>query len=429
MHATRSLPVWLAAWMCWQEAAAEGGADLRLWTDNQGRKVEAAFGGLEGSSVMLVMKDGSKVPFALDRLSEVDRDYAKKQPPPAPQTVKRIEPGKRAWPDKVEVPLRTLEKLDLILDEPQNRKYVYRSAAFEFTSQDKLAGSVMREIARTFEATRLLVGGLPWGIVCRPPHPLERYQAALYETREDYINNGGPANSGGVYDSGDMIFKIPFPSLGLKRTGKTWYKDDNYRNDTLVHEITHQMMHDYLPFLPKWIIEGSAEYTEMIPYNAGVFRVGSHKTGIKEHLDEALKSGAAPDLGSVREHVTMTRDRWNELSTDSGSMRRLYLRSVILVYFFNHLDGGGKGARFMDFFEGAHSQVLAVNEFFANPAVKRLPGGRFSYPSDLTPPDMNSDTAPFKHIDKLLAGRDYAKLAGEIVEGYRSIGLKVSASE
>ena len=399
----------------------------RQWTDAQGRKVEAAFGGVEKDAVMLIMKDGKVVPFPLARLSVEDQAFVKAQPMATPAVVTRPPVAQRTWPDKVEVPTRTLEKLDLVVDEPENRKFVYQSAAFEFTSQDKLAGSVMREIARTFEATRLLVSSLPWGIVCEPPEPLERYQAALYETREDYTNNGGPANSGGVYDSGDKIFKIPFPSLGLTLTGKTWYKDESYSNDTLVHEITHQMMHDYLPFLPKWVIEGTAEYAEMLPYKAGTFRVDAHKTGIKEHLSEA--SNGTVDLGSVRQHLTMNREQWDAGSTDPGSMRRLYLKSVVLVYFFNHLDEEGKGRRFMEFFEAVQGEVAALQTFFANPEVKRMPGGRFSYPSNLTPPDMNPATAPFKHLDRLLAGRDFAMLAKAIEAGYRSIGLKVSASE
>ena len=31
------------------------------------------------------------------------------------------------------------------------------------------------------------------------------------------------------------------------------------KNDTLVHEVTHQVMDDYLSFLPTWIVEGTAE--------------------------------------------------------------------------------------------------------------------------------------------------------------------------
>jgi hypothetical protein len=421
----RLLLLCLAAWTA--PLAAQQPAALRTWTDAQGRKVEASFGGLVDTSVQLILKDGKVVPFPLAQLSPNDQAFAKSQPIPSASS--RTPPDKRPWPDKVEVATRTMEKLQLVVDEPQNRKYVYQTDSFEFVSQDKLAGSVMTEIARTFEATRLLVAALPWGVICTPPPPLERYQAALYETREDYINNGGPQNSGGVYDSGDMIFKIPFPSLGLEMRGKTWFKNENYRNDTLVHEITHQMMHDYLRFLPKWVIEGSAEYTEMIPFNAGTFRVGSHKSGLKEHVDQNHRNGGPIDLGSLREHITMNREQWDTRATDSAAMRSLYFRSSLLVYFFNHLDGTGNGARFVDFFENVHGEVQALQTFFANPEVKRFPGGRFTYPSSLKPPDMEPATAPFKHLEKLLGGRSYAQLATDLTEAYRGIGIKVTATE
>ena len=66
----------------------------------------------------------------------------------------------------------------------------------------------------------------------------------------DYIAAGGPENSGGVYMSGDKTFRIPFESLGIKRLGESYTRDVDFSNDTLVHEITHQLMHDYLPFCP-----------------------------------------------------------------------------------------------------------------------------------------------------------------------------------
>ena len=46
-------------------------------------------------------------------------------------------------------------------------------------------------------------------------------------------------------------------------------KDADYKADTLVHELTHQMMHFWLPYLPNWVVEGTAEYTENLPLNAG----------------------------------------------------------------------------------------------------------------------------------------------------------------
>jgi hypothetical protein len=42
---------------------------------------------------------------------------------------------------------------------------------------------------------------------------------------------------------------------------------------------------------------------------------------------------------------------------------------------------------------------------------------------------MEPTTAPFKHLDKLIAGRPYAQLATEITEAYRNIGIKLTATE
>lgn len=407
-------------------------ADLRTWTDSMGRTIQAAFQALEGDNVILRLSSGQTVPYPLTKLSARDQDFARSQiggATPAPGSLTNgTSPAARAWPDSVQVSSRAIE-VAAVAEKPDERKFIYRSEAFEFTSQAKIAVSVMKEVARTFEATRALVSQSPWGIRCVPPEGLERYQAALYETRNDYVAAGGPANSGGVYQSGEKIFRIPFPSLGMEKRGQTWFMNsDSYKNDTLVHEITHQMMHDYLPFLPTWIIEGTAEYTEMLPYNAGKFLAGSHQRGLKGYIDDHAKFGLAPDIGSVQLHMTMNRDAWSAQSASSEKQHMLYFRSLLLVYYFNHLDDDKKGTRFFKFMDAVNAETAAMREFFANPAVKRLDGGRFTYPSSLKPPDLDPSTAPFKHFDILLDGRSYEQLATEIVAGFKTIGMKVSAN-
>lgn len=405
-------------------------AEERQWTDVEGRTVEAEFEGVTGGQVMLKMKDGRVLPFPLEKLGEADRALVEKLqagggPVSAPVTgPPRVPIAQRVWPDVVEVDSRAVEIQAVEENEPL-RNFVYESQAFEFTSQAKLAGSVMKEVARTFEATRELISTLPWGIVCVPPDGQERYRAALYETREDYFRAGGPENSGGVYMSGEKIFKIPFPSLGLDLRGRTYFMDDGYSNGTLVHELTHQMMHDYLPFLPKWIIEGSAEYTELLPYNAGTFRASAHKTELKRHIDDREGRGISADLGSVESHLTMTRDGWTEASAERDGQSTVYFRSVLMVYFFCHMDGEGKGLRFLKFMDAVRDEAEARVRFFADPRVKTFPDGRYSYPREMEPPDMDPDTAPFKHLGILLAGRSYEEIAAEIVAGYKSIGEKI----
>ena len=403
-------------------------AESRQWTDVDGRTVSAEFAGIDGEQVLLRMDDGRELPFPMEKLSAADQDLVKRLQTDGGMAVRpgppRVPIAQRVWPEVVEVDSRAVE-IEAVEESEPLRNFVYESQAFQFTSQAKLAGSVMKEVARTFESTRELVSKLPWGVVCIPPDGQERYLAALYETREDYFRAGGPENSGGVYMSGEKIFKIPFPSLGLERRGRTFFMDDGYSNDTLVHELTHQMMHDYLPFLPKWVIEGTAEYTELLPYNAGTFRAGAHKTEMKRHIDECVARGLPVDVGSVESHLTMTRDGWTEASAQRAGQAMVYFRSVLMVYFFSHLDGDGKGTRFLKFMDAVRDEAESLIRFFADPRVKQFPDGRFSYPEDMEVPDLNPDSAPFKHLDLLLDGRSYEQLAGDVVAGFKSIGEKV----
>ncbi len=402
----------------------------RKWTDLQGRTVDAEFAGLEGDSVLLRMGNGQTVPFPLARLSEEDRAFARAAgggggTPVLAASPQRTPPEKRNWPDTVTVPTRSVE-IRAIEENAAERRYVYQSEAFEFSSQAKLAGSVMTEVARTFEATRSVVDALPWGVVCRPPDGLPRFLAALYETREDYVAAGGPELSGGVYNTAEKTFRIPFASLGLEKRGQTYFKNE-FSNDTLVHEITHQMMHDYLAFLPKWVIEGTAEYVEMLPYRAGIFRADSHKTAMKDAIDEWSRQGFAPVIGDLEAHLTMSREQWENNSSTAERMREMYHKSHLLVYYFCHLDGDRNGARFLRFMEAVHGEVAAMHAFFADPRVKRMDGGRFSYPRDLKPPPFNDQTTMLRHIALLVDDRPYKKIAEEVMEAYRSIGVKVQA--
>lgn len=415
-------------------ATAQNGVALRPWKNTQGQVIQASYVASTADSVTIRMADGKEHTIPLARLSTEDQAFVKSQggtdasprPAAAVAAPARTPVEKRVWPANVEVPARSIE-ITPVEENAAARQFVYRSDGFEFTSQSKLAGSVMKEVARTFEATKSLVAALPWGVVCRPPEGFERYKAALYETRQDYVAAGGPANSGGVYMGATKVFMIPFPSLGLEMRGKTWFKNENYSADTLVHEITHQVMDAYLTFLPKWVIEGTAEYTESLPYKNGNFRVDAHKTGMKDHLEESSRRGLAVEIPGLEEHMTMNRGAWDGIADGSNQgMAQLYFRSWLLVYYFCHLDGDKKGTRFIRFMEAVHGETEALKAFFADPRVKRFPDGRFSYPSDFPPPDIKAESAPFKHLALLLDGRSYEQLATEIRERYKEVGVKIN---
>jgi hypothetical protein len=69
--------------------------------------------------------------------------------------------------------------------------------------------------------------------------------------------------------------------------------------------------------------------------------------------------------------------------------------------------------------------VAELRAFFADPRVKRMEGGRFSYPRDFPPPDRDPATAPFKNLSLLIDERPYPKLVEDIIAGYKDIGIKV----
>jgi hypothetical protein len=407
---------------------------MRVWTAANGQKFQAKLLGIEGANAVFQLANGQTTKVALQLLTPADQTAirgaaanpaAPNTPPPASANGTPAA-KQRTWPAIVELPPNSIE-ITLGEQDAAKRRYVYKSQSFEFVSQDKLAGSVMKEVARTFEATRALVSALPWGIDPKPPADLGFYQAKLFVTREDYFADGGPKNSGGVYFSGDRIFRIPFPSLGLQLQGKTWFKKPDYHGDTLVHEVTHQMMHDFLGFLPKWLIEGSAEYTESLPYNAGRFLAGSHARGLKEYIAKAASQKVlTTEFRPFGEHIAMKRDNWESLSNQQHSQHLLYCQSYVMVYYFCHLDGDGKGTRFLKYFDAIAEARDEWDRFFKNPAVKMNPDGSYTFPSDLPQPKAkHSEEFGIEKLNILFDGRDAAALEKDIREGFKKIGVKL----
>jgi hypothetical protein len=313
-------------------------------------------------------------------------------------------------------------------ENPSIKGYLYRSKSFEFNASEKLAGSVIREIARTFEATRTLTQVLPWGIQPQPPADFGYYRAQLYADRAGYLQDGGLKNSGGAYFPRSKIFKVPFESLGLERRAKTWFKNPEYNSETIVHEVTHQMMDEFLPFLPIWIIEGTAEYTSMLPFQSGAFACSSHERGIKEYVKNYQNRTRSTlfETGSLSELMAMTLQDWHARSdTGAKDQARLYFSSCLLVYFFCHLDGDGRGTAFLQYFDQIRTARDAWVSFLNNPEVRRNADGTISYPSSLTPPSQARSEAYGLEQGTLLRGnRGETQLKKQFSEAFKKIGVR-----
>ncbi|MCB1279603.1 SHD1 domain-containing protein [Prosthecobacter sp.] len=418
-------------------------SEPRSWTNAQGKQIEATFGGIKDGNVTLILTNGQPASVPLTSLSADDQTWVRLNASKAvvsvvdPADAARIPWDKRRMPTEVKEPMLYMN-IKVVKEEPG--ECIYESGHFQFKTSAKLGAILMKDVCRAFESTYELVRLMPWGIVPRPEEGRKKFQAELFATRDQYLASGAPTWSAGVYVRKDKVFRMPFAELGISDTvgaNGAYYRKGEINNDTITHEITHQMMHEYLPYMPVWLIEGLAEYTSNIGYKGGMFSVasdgsafqakqsGSRRRGLLGSRYQAGWIGVKDLWGyttdiSTRNEITSTQvsDRksrngqvFNQLPPSMEQLAGRYRSSHILAYFFVHENGG---KRLMQYFDALHEekkkwpafweQVKAHNAeldklrpaydayraemklFMQKPGVQDLGNGRFSYPKNLAPP-------------------------------------------
>ncbi len=405
---------------------------IRQWSITGGQTFQAAVTGFDGTTAQLRGATGNRGQVVVTKLSEADQQYLA-------DWLKR-QPIKVNMPDVVTADAAHI-KAEVISEDAAAEKYVYRTAHFEFESQGKFNQTLLREVARNFEATYELLKALPWGVEPKPPSG-DHFKARLFKDRQAYMSAGGVANSSGIYRSRDQFFMVPFESIGVKVVGKSYAKDDSFETQTMVHELTHQMMHFWLDYLPQWAVEGTAEYTGVLPLRGGSFRVSAAKTALKdyaEYLKKKTEEGV-PEPYPLEKLFSITNEEWFEILTqDPRASHRLYFTSYMLVYYFMHLDGKGDAQLFTRYFREVGSVRKEVEEYEKSlAAFKKLPGvvvnedGGFRYPSSLTPPKLPEVVATpaaraafqKKTLQILLDGRSEADLMKQIRSAFNKLGIR-----
>jgi hypothetical protein len=405
----------------------------RKWTVQGGTSFDASVVSFDGTTVTFRTPNGSRAQAPLARLSADDGTYL--------ADWQKRQPIKVVMPDLVGVDTAQL-KAEVVSEDPVAEKYVYRTQHFEFESQGKFNQSLLREVGRSFEATYELVKALPWGIEPRPETG-DYFRARLLKDKASYHAAGGPPNSGGVYLGREEKFLVPFENIGVKTVGKSYAKTEDFETHTIVHELTHQMMHASLQLLPQWIVEGTAEYTGILPLKVGRFRVSGAKTGLKDYVDflKTHVAGGVPEPYPLEPLFGITNEQWNSTLAENPQMSaRLYFTSYLLVYYFMHLDGKGDGQNFVRYFrevsaaqkdDERYRRELAA--FKKLPGVETLPDGRYRWRSDLTPPKkpavLSSDAARDEFqkqtLKILLNGRTEAELMKQIRSAYARLAIRV----
>jgi hypothetical protein len=442
-------------------------AETRSWTDAQGNQTQAVLRGFDGGDVLLQNAAGKTLRVPLKNLSADDQGYialnistlidpsaATISTTPVPASVPVM--AKTTWPTMLTAP-DGLTNADYVELQSKPGRHLYRSRRFEYVlhARDKLNPVVMKDVARVFEGTYELLSQSPLGVQAQPVNGY--FHAELYQTMDTYHAAGGPRGSGGVYVRDEKVFKVPLESLGLKLGTNGYTRDDNFELKTLVHEITHMMMHDILPLLPRWLIEGSAEYVECIPYKSGTFRhsdlLGSVQRYNKDRLSGKYRLGGPP-LDFIRNIIRaplvrkegQVRFDWGE--TSPVPQIGFYHSSMLLTYYFMHLDGDGKGTRLLKFLDAVRAEQpkhtafvkqfeayrAAMDEFLKKPEVKKLPDGRFEYPNYLKPPEAPKPPHPDYltanlgqiHMGILLDGRTDAQLQQEASTALQKLGIQAT---
>ncbi len=373
-------------------------AESRTWTSTDGRELNAELVRVEGDSVVVRrVSDWRVFTIPLESLSEADQAYVagleKEASPAGPYVVEGaggFPEGGLVWPDKVEAPGDF--EVEILEENNDTGVYRYRAGHFSYTSDIKLARKVVAEFAEVFEATYNAVRATPldWGIEA----PKDGYTVRLFDQLEGFEMAGGIPGSAGTYSPRDRVILVPMASLGVKKSSTGVTLDSQAGHGTLIHEITHQVQHDWMYRLPVWLIEGFAVYIESVPYKRGIFDFGDLEP------DEALqaKTGATDEftIVSPEKLMTMSGADWNaNFGTDAFALNRQYASAFLLTYYFAHLDGDGRHLwEALRVFEGVE-----------------------------TMPEWNAARKRFDEI--LLAGRTYDELFDDMQRDYRSEGIKL----
>ncbi len=352
------------------------------------------------------------------------------------------------FPPSLAFPSREVTRTVFDKDQSQSGKYIYRSRNFQFTlfGRHPISEQQMEEIGQLFEGTRVLLGRSPFGIQASPVNGY--FHAELYDSPSAYRLAGGPPLSGGVYLSSKKKFLVPIeakrpdPLVSINPAIGEAVMPIEYRKGTLVHEITHMMMHDILQRLPIFIIEGTAEYVEYIPRDNHVFAPQQIMPALRKRVIQYQQKGSGtPEPYHFAKLLKISGDEWHSYIGDSVLRQdSLYFSSFLLVSYFmineparisSMLQACRKDAPGLKVYQFELQRYnQAVAEFKKLPSVKVSSNG-YTYDAHLRHPDLplqplnTANLSESEHLDHLLAGRSPVEVATKVYDWLRNNNIHV----
>lgn len=374
----------------------------RTWTSSDGIPIEGDLVEVEGNVVILRTQRGL-YKVLLNRLSPQDQAHiravmtgthptavAARQNLRTVGNFDTLKPG--AWPTSASLD-RTKLTVDTVTE--ANGTYIYRSPHFEFHSTAKLTPLLVREFCEIFEATFALTKAIPIGL---DPRPREggRYITRLYTSQEEYHQHGGLPGSAGMFrfssqaNGGMGEVHVPLPNLGVNFKGASAVVDRTKSNDTLIHEIAHQMTGRWLPITPVWFSEGLAEFVASQRYHDGRFNLTIADRAVRERVARDIGGdGRQAIMVSPRQLMSVSSAQWNAANAMGANLN--YPSANLLFTYFLRIEGDGKGTRLINY-------------------LKALSSGT---------PEPNA------RAEILMAGKTFDEIEAELAKGWRNRGMLI----
>lgn len=323
--------------------------EVRSWTDQQDRKIEATLLRVEDQTVILKLKDGREVPYPLAKLSAADGQYVQANRPKPSAEIGKALNFDDPWPESVK--FSEDPEINTVEEDAEKKRFVYESANYRYVCDVRLAKSLVKGFAVLFEATHLYCRTLP--LAFDGGTKIDgKYQILLFEKLESYEAAGGPPGTAGVFMGRKNAVLVPLTSLGVRPVGSGYMLDRDKSSATIPHELTHQLSPRayFAEGAVGWFSEGIAEYVATTPYRGGSFNIRGNQKAIIEYVTAyGAKDMGGRALGTEIEMPSMKSFMLQDYASFQEDPQLGYGCGLLITNYFLHLDGDGDGKRIKAF--------------------------------------------------------------------------------
>ncbi len=336
-----------------------GEPEVRVWTNREGVPLRGVMIDLDARTVRVDLYRGPEVTIDRKLLSDADKAYLEEW-----EAIGfGLDVGR--WPSDLR-PMITFAARPLGETKPGN--WVYATPNFEFHCDVELAPSLIKRYSLAFESTLFAVQRLPLNLDPSPSE--ERFVVRLFKNRNDYLRAGGPQGSAGVYVLETSEILVPMASLGVREVGQRVAIDrKRFDAGTLIHEITHQVMHEWLDVLPVWFVEGFAEYLAAVPFDDARFHFRDSAEGLRRHLTAEYglrESGEGVfrlDVLHPDDLMDLTHAQWAGAVPNARAASLNYRSALLFTYYLIHLQGSGDAASLVAYLKQAKAMEQEMKAF------------------------------------------------------------------